>query len=46
MARILKAYIFQWITDRWGDVPYSQALKGNENFSPAFDRQQDIYNDL
>ncbi|MCY7349268.1 MAG: SusD/RagB family nutrient-binding outer membrane lipoprotein, partial [Cytophagaceae bacterium] len=46
IARILKAYIFQWITDRWGDVPYSQALKGNENFSPAFDRQQDIYNDL
>jgi len=46
IARILKAYIFQWITDRWGDVPYSQALKGNENFSPAFDKQQDIYNDL
>lgn len=46
VARILKAYIFQWITDRWGDVPYSQALQGQENFSPAFDKQQDIYNDL
>lgn len=45
-ARILKAYFFQWITDRWGDIPYSQALKGQENFSPAFDKQQDIYNDL
>ncbi|MGV3560019.1 SusD/RagB family nutrient-binding outer membrane lipoprotein [Larkinella arboricola] len=46
VARILKAYIFRWMTDRWGDIPYSQALKGAENFSPAFDKQQDIYNDL
>ena len=45
-ARIMKAYVFQWLTDRWGDIPYSQALKGVENFSPAFDKQQDIYNDL
>jgi len=46
IARILKAYVFQFITDRWGDVPYSQALKGDQNFSPAFDKQQDIYTDL
>jgi Starch-binding associating with outer membrane len=45
-ARILKAYFFQYITDRWGDIPYFDALKGNANFSPKFDRQQDIYNDL
>ncbi|GAB3717572.1 hypothetical protein GCM10027592_59760 [Spirosoma flavus] len=46
IARILRAYIYQFITDRWGDVPYTQALKGDQNFSPAFDKQQDIYNDL
>lgn len=46
IARILKAYVFQYITDRWGDVPYTQALKADQNFSPAFDKQQDIYNDL
>jgi hypothetical protein len=46
IARILKAYIYQYMTDRWGDIPYSQALKGDQNFSPAFDKQQDIYNDL
>ncbi|MBD2752808.1 SusD/RagB family nutrient-binding outer membrane lipoprotein [Spirosoma validum] len=46
IARILKAYIFQFITDRWGDVPYSQALKADQNFSPAFDKQQAIYTDL
>ncbi len=41
VARILKAYIYAHITDRWGDVPYSQALTGNS--TPAFDKQADIY---
>jgi hypothetical protein len=41
VARILKAYIFSTITDRWGDVPYSQALKGDK--TPSFDKQEDIY---
>ncbi|MBL7814630.1 MAG: SusD/RagB family nutrient-binding outer membrane lipoprotein [Saprospiraceae bacterium] len=45
-ARILKAYFYLNMTDRWGDIPYSAALKGNENFTPAFDKQQDIYTDL
>jgi hypothetical protein len=40
-ARILKAYIFSTITDRWGDIPYSQALTGNK--TPAFDKQEDVY---
>ncbi len=44
VAKILKAYIFSSITDRWGDVPYSQALTGNG--TPVFDRQSDIYNGL
>jgi len=41
VARILKAYIYAAITDRWGDVPYTQALTGNS--TPAFDKQADIY---
>lgn len=46
IARILKAYYYQSITDRWGDIPYTSALQGDKNFSPAFDSQQAIYNDL
>jgi hypothetical protein len=46
IARILKAFFFHNITDRWGDIPYSQALKGKDAFSPVFDTQQSIYNDL
>ncbi|MGX5853706.1 SusD/RagB family nutrient-binding outer membrane lipoprotein [Dyadobacter jiangsuensis] len=45
-ARILKAFYFLWLTDRWGDVPYSEALKGSDNFTPKFDSQEDIYKDL
>ncbi|HEX2535659.1 MAG TPA: SusD/RagB family nutrient-binding outer membrane lipoprotein [Chitinophagaceae bacterium] len=41
VARILQQYIFWTITDRWGDVPYSEALQRNPN--PKFDRQEDIY---
>ena len=44
IARILKAYYFSILTDKYGDIPYSQALKGVIN--PAYDKQQDIYKDL
>lgn len=43
VANILKSYIYMHLTDRWGDIPYTQALKGSENFKPAFDMQKDIY---
>jgi hypothetical protein len=46
VARILKAYIFWTITDRWGDIPYSEALKGTENKLPKYDTQKAIYEDL
>lgn len=43
-ARILKAYNVWWMTNLWGDIPYSQALKGSGNV--PYDKQQDIYKDL
>src|SRR5699024_7856650 len=46
VAKILKAYYFWNITDRWGDIPYSEALKGEGNFTPAYDAQKDIYYSL
>ncbi len=45
-ATIAKAYFFQFITDRWGDVPYTEALLGVENISPKYDDQGDIYRSL
>lgn len=46
VAKILKAFFYWHMTDRWGDIPYSEALKGNVNFTPKYDKQQDIYNSL
>jgi len=46
VARILKAYYYLLMTDKWGDIPYSEALKGSEAYSPKYDKQQDIYTDL
>lgn len=46
VAKILKAYFFWHMTDRWGGLPYSQALQGKDNFTPAYDTQEDIYNAL
>jgi len=45
-ARILKAFYFQNMTDRWGDIPYSEALQGSAILTPKFDRQQAVYADL
>lgn len=50
IAKLLKAYTFQVITDGWGDIPYSQALRGAPEdggiTSPRFDAQQVIYDSL
>ncbi|PZX57725.1 SusD-like starch-binding protein associating with outer membrane [Algoriphagus ratkowskyi] len=46
VAKILKSYYIWHLTDRWGDIPYTQALMGADNFTPAYDSQESIYTDL
>ena len=46
IARIMKAHNFQILVDVYGNVPYSQALKGGGNPTPAYDKGLDIYKDL
>ncbi len=43
VAKVLKAYFFWHATDRWGDIPFSNALKGIEAFTPEYDTQESIY---
>ncbi|MCE7055807.1 SusD/RagB family nutrient-binding outer membrane lipoprotein [Algoriphagus sp. AGSA1] len=44
VAQILQSYFFQRTTDRWGDIPYSEALNIGEGVrQPAFDAQSDVY---
>lgn len=43
-ALIMKTNAFLWLTDLYGAVPFSQALKAGEGiFTPAYDTQADIY---
>lgn len=44
-ARVMQTWVFQNMTDFWGDIPYSDALKGDKGGSlkPKYDKQQDIY---
>ena len=47
VAKILMAYHLGVTTDLWGDIPYSDALKGASNqFKPKYDTQQEIYNSI
>jgi hypothetical protein len=46
IARILKSYFMQVLTDTYGYIPYSEALQGTDNLQPKFDSPQDIYNGL
>ncbi len=46
VARILKTYFFHMMTDRWGNIPYSEALQGNDELTPAYDPQQAIYDSM
>lgn len=45
IARILKAYYYWFLTDNYGDLPYSEALKADNGLA-AFDSQQSVYADL
>jgi len=46
VAHLLRVYMFHAMTDRWGDIPYSEALKGVDELKPAFDSQESIYTGL
>lgn len=48
-ALVMRGLLFGYVTDVWGDVPYSQALQGNSAdaiIQPAYDPQKDIYTGL
>ena len=43
VAKILKAYSFSMMVDLFGDLPFSEALKGSGNEAPNFDDDAAIY---
>ncbi|MFD2570866.1 SusD/RagB family nutrient-binding outer membrane lipoprotein [Spirosoma soli] len=47
-ALTIRAWLYQNLTDAYGDIPYSQALKGYPDYviNPKFDSQEQIYTGL
>jgi hypothetical protein len=43
VAEILKAWIFHVLTDVYIDIPYTQALQGEDIPQPVFDQGKDVY---
>lgn len=43
VAMALQAWLYQNITDTWGDVPFSEALQDTRLPQPKYDKQRDIY---
>ncbi len=47
IGKIGKVWLFSNLTDIYGDIPYFNALKGDQdNVIPVFDQQKDIYLDM
>jgi len=46
ISEVLTAYTLAFLTDLWGDVPYSKALQGAGNFLPTYDKQEIIYDSV
>ncbi|MGH2643650.1 MAG: SusD/RagB family nutrient-binding outer membrane lipoprotein, partial [Chitinophagaceae bacterium] len=45
-AMVLSAKLFQQLVDLFGNIPYSQAFQSDKYSKPAYDKAQDIYQDL
>lgn len=41
--RVIRCYILMTLVDMYGDIPYSEALQGNANLTPKFDKSEDVY---
>lgn len=46
MATVMKAYTAGILVDLYDKIPYTEAFKGADNLTPAFDDGQAIYTDL
>lgn len=47
MATVIEAYTYQVLTDLHGDIPFREALRGDEGFTnPHYDDSQSVYDSL
>ena len=46
VLELMEIYTWTVLVDTYGDIPYTEALMGVENVTPAYDNDEDIYDDL
>lgn len=46
ISKIMQAYNFQLLVDTWGDIPFTDALKGTLNSAPKYDKAEDVYDGI
>lgn len=46
IGQVLQVYTMSMLTDVYGDIPFSEALQGNNIRNPRFDSQEFIYNEM
>ncbi len=46
VALVLRSWVFQLLTDAYGDIPYTEAVNISKNITPAYDAQKDVYENL
>lgn len=42
-SKVIRCYVLMTLVDMYGDIPYSEALLGNDNLTPAFDSSASVY---
>lgn len=45
-AKVMKAFVFQHLVDMYGNIPFTDALKGVSSLAPKFDDQKTVYEGL
>lgn len=46
IAKIMKAFYFQYLVDLYGDIPYTEALQRDKELTPIYDDAEFVYDDL
>lgn len=48
ISEVLSVYVWQYLADMYGEIPYSEALKGETEgiLEPVYDTGEEIYSDL
>ncbi len=45
-SKVIRCYILLTMTDMYGDIPVKEALLGNENLTPKFDKSAEVYKQI